>query len=46
MGRLVDGEKREELDNFDQSIRPQSLSEYVGQTDIKENLKFLLKLVR
>ena len=43
MGRLVDGEKREELDNFDQSIRPQSLSEYVGQTDIKENLKVFIK---
>ena len=38
MGRLVDGDKRDELDNFDQSIRPSSLSEYVGQTDIKENL--------
>ena len=34
MGRLVDGEKREDLD-FDQSIRPASLDEYVGQTDIK-----------
>ncbi len=43
MGRLVDGEKREELDNFDQSIRPSSLSEYVGQTDIKENLKVFIK---
>ena len=43
MGRLVDGEKRDELDNFDQSIRPSSLSEYVGQTDIKENLKVFIK---
>ena len=43
MGRLVDGEKREELDGFDQSIRPSSLSEYVGQTDIKENLKVFIK---
>ena len=38
MGRIVDGEKRDDLD-FDQSIIPASLSEYVGQTDIKENLK-------
>ena len=36
MGRIVDSEKRDELDNFDQSIRPASLEEYVGQTDIKE----------
>ena len=39
---IIDGEKREDLD-FDQSIRPQSLSEYVGQTDIKENLKVFIK---
>ena len=43
MGRIVDGERREELDGFDQSIRPSSLSEYVGQTDIKENLKVFIK---
>ncbi len=42
MGRIVDGDKREDLD-FDQSIRPASLSEYVGQTDIKENLKVFIK---
>ena len=43
MGRLVDGEKKDELDSFDQSIRPASLEEYVGQTDIKENLKVFIK---
>ncbi len=43
MGRIVDGEKRDELDSFDQSIRPASLEEYVGQTDIKENLKIFIK---
>lgn len=43
MSRLVDSEKREDLDTFDQSIRPQSLEEYVGQTDIKENLKVFIK---
>ncbi len=43
MGRLVDGEKRDEFDNFDQSIRPASLDEYVGQTDIKENLEVFIK---
>lgn len=43
MSRLVDGSKREDLDNFDQSIRPTSLDEYVGQTDIKENLEVFIK---
>jgi len=43
MSRLVDGEKREDLDTFDQTIRPQNLEEYVGQTDIKENLKVFIK---
>ena len=43
MGRIVDGERKDELDNFDQSIRPSSLEEYVGQTDIKENLKVFIK---
>ena len=43
MKRFVDGEKSEELDNFDQTIRPQSLEEYVGQTEIKDNLKVFIK---
>ncbi len=42
MGRIVDG-KKDDLDNFDQSIRPQSLDEYVGQTDIKDNLRVFIK---
>ena len=44
MGRIVDGEKKkDDLDSFDQSIRPASLDEYVGQTDIKENLRVFIK---
>ena len=43
MGRIVDGEKLNELDSFDQSIRPSSLDEYVGQTDLKENLRVFIK---
>ncbi len=43
MGRLVDGEKKDGLDEFDQSIRPSNLDEYVGQTDIKENLRVFIK---
>ncbi len=43
MSRLVDSEKQKELDVFDQTIRPQSLDEYVGQTDIKDNLRVFIK---
>ena len=43
MKRLVDGEKREDLDTFDQTIRPQSLEEYVGQDELKENIKVFIK---
>lgn len=43
MKRLVDGNKSNDLDNFDQSIRPASLDEYIGQTDIKENLNIFMK---
>jgi len=43
MGRIVDGNKNNELDSFDQSIRPSSLDEYVGQTDLKENLRVFIK---
>ncbi len=43
MGRIVDGEKLKDLDSFDQSIRPSSLDEYVGQTDLKENLRVFIK---
>ena len=43
MGRIVDGNKMNDLDSFDQSIRPSSLDEYVGQTDLKENLRVFIK---
>ena len=42
MGRIVDGVKLD-MDQFDQSIRPASLDEYVGQTEIKENLRVFIK---
>lgn len=42
MGRLVDG-NTSDLDKFDQSIRPSSLDEYVGQTEIKDNLRVFIK---
>ena len=42
MGRIVDG-KQMDLDKFDQSIRPASLEEYVGQEEIKDNLRVFIK---
>ena len=42
MTRLVDG-KQMDLDKFDQSIRPSSLDEYVGQQEIKDNLRVFIK---
>ena len=42
MARIIDGNKTD-LDQFDQNIRPSSLDEYVGQTEIKENLRVFIK---
>ena len=42
MARIVDG-KQMDLDKFDQSIRPSSLDEYVGQEEIKDNLRVFIK---
>lgn len=40
--RLVSKELNLKEDEFDHSIRPESLEEYVGQTEIKENLKVFI----
>ncbi len=40
--RIVDGEEKQE-DIFEKNIRPQSLDEYVGQKEIKENLRIFIK---
>ena len=40
MARLVTGEELEE-DNFETSIRPESIDEYIGQSELKENLNIL-----
>jgi len=42
VARIVDGSKKDDLD-FEGSIRPASLDEYIGQTDIKENLEVFIK---
>ena len=43
MKRIIDSNKVDESDVFDQNIRPSNLDEYVGQKDIKENLKVFIK---
>lgn len=40
--RLITGEKLAE-DKFDLSIRPETLDEYIGQTELKENLNIFMK---
>ncbi|MGM9834319.1 MAG: Holliday junction branch migration DNA helicase RuvB [Bacilli bacterium] len=40
--RLVSSEVNLKEDDFDKSIRPESLDEYVGQTEIKENLRVFI----
>lgn len=40
--RIIDAEERQE-DVFEKNIRPQSLDEYVGQKEIKENLRVFIK---
>ena len=43
MKRLVDSEKRDDMDIFDQTIRPQNLDEYVGQEELKDNISVFIK---
>ena len=40
--RIIDAEEKKE-DSFEKNIRPQSLNEYVGQEEIKENLRVFIK---
>ncbi len=45
MSRITDAdEKREDI--FDKNIRPESLDEYVGQKEIKENLNIFIKAAK
>ena len=45
MARIVDGNPVDMAD-FDQSIRPSTLDEYVGQEEIKENLNIFIKAAK
>ena len=43
--RIIDSNEKEE-DVFEKSIRPQNLEEYVGQQQIKENLKVFIEAAK
>lgn len=43
--RIIAGEELQE-DTFDDNIRPQSLNEYVGQTEVKENMRVFIEAAK
>lgn len=45
MDRIVSEEEKLE-DNFEKNIRPDSLDEYVGQSEVKENLNIFIKAAK
>ncbi len=45
MARIVSGEELEE-DTFETSIRPDSIDEYIGQAELKENLNIFMKAAK
>lgn len=45
MERILDEERKEE-DEFELSLRPQYLKEYIGQNDVKENISVFIKAAK
>lgn len=43
--RIITGEELQE-DTFNDNIRPQSLNEYVGQTEVKENMRVFIEAAK
>ena len=43
--RIITGEELQE-DTFDDNIRPQCLNEYVGQTEVKENMRVFIEAAK
>ena len=39
-------ENLQECDNFEKTLRPQSLNEYIGQSELKENLNVFIHAAR
>ncbi|MBR3661309.1 MAG: Holliday junction branch migration DNA helicase RuvB [Bacilli bacterium] len=44
--RIVDEEKLEEDLTFEPSIRPSNISEYIGQSEVKENIKVFVEAAK
>ena len=42
--RIVTNKKQEE-DTFEGTIRPDSIDEYIGQTDLKENMNIFIIMI-
>lgn len=45
-GRLVDAEAQQEEKEAERSLRPRSFDEYVGQAEVKENLKVFISAAK
>ena len=45
MDRIIDEERKEE-DNYELSLRPKYLREYIGQKDVKENIDVFIKAAK
>ena len=45
MDRIITNEIKDE-DIVDESIRPQSLNEYVGQNEVKENIRVFIEAAK
>ena len=43
--RLITSEKLKE-DSFETTIRPQSIDEYIGQKDVKDNLSVFIEAAK
>lgn len=43
--RITSADKMSE-DNFEKNIRPESINEYIGQTEVKENLSIFIKAAK
>ena len=45
-GRLVDTQAQQEEKEAERSLRPRSFEEYIGQTEVKENLKVFISAAK
>ena len=44
--RVISTEVRQEEEKFENSLRPQSLKEYIGQEKIKKNMEIYIKTAK